>query len=131
MDIDWESVSGVLQGAMQSIADGVGVSVEFLWPILVKQSYVVGTMGLMWVMLAIILAIILVKNTSKWWTRLDKCYGDSGGFGMAGICILYILMVVSLLVGGHHAATRLINPEYYALKSVFNMAEQLVPGSGE
>lgn len=102
--------------SLQKVAEKLGVSVDYLIPIFVKNSYVKGYQMIMWGTLCLIFGIIF------WYKEAKDKWLD--GFG-------YIISISCFIGSGtftHWAIYYLVNPEYAALRSLINMISRLING---
>ena len=110
-------VTEKLQAGMEAVAQGLGITVDYVYPILVKQSYVYGVQHLVGSILLGILAYSL-QRCARWLysNNPDRCDGKEMGatFCWIGFVVATIFAIVHLcFVPGY-----LINPEYYAIKEI-------------
>jgi hypothetical protein len=120
-----------LQNKLAELADKLGVSVEHLWGVLVRQAYIDGIATLGGSLLLLILLWLAAANAKK---VLRKCKNaiDSARLGELDEIaqIILVVLVGAAIVGGGIASIfvivnlplwiisaigKLLNPEYYAL----------------
>lgn len=111
---------------LQSLADKVGVTVEHLWPFLVKQEAIFGWTNLfVWISLLCGLSIyVIYAMKSHEWVKHK--YGDEYEPTPIGICNF----LVSLITGGayivffvflHLLVNSILNPEAAALTRLLDL----------
>lgn len=99
---------------LQALAKQLGVGVEALWEIYVRQAYF---SGLIWAGLFILLTIILLIITItayKFYLKDKKENGDFFGW-MVLIDFVYSIFFMFML---HTNVMKIINPEYYAFTNL-------------
>ena len=112
---------------LDAIASQIGVKIEILWPILVKQAYVKGVEQIIDGFLCALAAFFLARLLTKWKSPKED-YGfasaDIGLFKTFGWVAVVILSFFSLNVTG--GVSHLLNPDYYA---ILNLKEWLLPAA--
>jgi hypothetical protein len=114
--------------ALQEIANGLGVAVDKLYPILYKQAQIDGAVNLIWISVIIIyivyyckLAKFLIKNVGEkirksnydgWFDYLP----ESTIIGLGGI--LAIIFGISALDLARDSITAFFNTEYYIIDHI-------------
>lgn len=117
-----QAVSEILK-RVDALAAKLGVTAEFLWSILVKQARIE-----VWTNVAVIAAAAIVAwGLYRWWrSALRRSDGnvvdlDSGGefVSLVFATIFAIVVVIGAFVAILQLPTLLLNPEYWALKQLF------------
>lgn len=105
---------------LQQLADQLGTTVEYLWPILVRQQKIEGIFGLVIFSLLIITALIILKKT---WNKKWETEGEPTVTGFAGAisCVVLVVCFLVLAIGGTTIISHIINPEFWALKEITKM----------
>ena len=114
--------------ALQEIANGLGVAVDKLYPILYKQAQIDGAVNLIWISVIIIyiiyycqLAKFLIKNVgdkikkSNYDSWIDYL-AESTIIGLGGI--LAIIFGISALDLARDSITAFFNTEYYIIDHI-------------
>lgn len=104
-----------------SLAEKMGVTVEYLWPVLIKQASVDAITAMIFLpLVVIILACVFIYSNR---IRKDIEYVGEGFlfiicflFAVVTLTTVTIFTVLTIL-------TALINPEFYALQKIINMVK--------
>jgi hypothetical protein len=110
--------------AIESMAEKLGTTVEFLWGILVRQATVEGIQGIAFFVLTVLAGVGLFF----WWKAWDKGRDDNNSFYyeseefffsllMSFSILLLSCSIVAILNLGH-VASCFVNPEYFALNKI-------------
>ena len=108
---------------LESLADKLGTTVEYLWCVLIKEAAISATINLMFVAFTIICIYIFTKVHINF-VKTDK-YIDDGGYGNLVVVIpmvvvfvvLLIMFMISLFAIGD-VINGFLNPEYWALQQI-------------
>lgn len=122
----------LVQQVLQSIAQAMGTTVEYVWPLIVKQQFLEGLALLSVAMLGLVV-IILAAFMVKWGTQcgsdryLVAYKVDLDEWWPIGCTIAALVGLFVLFGCGIDAMYHLLNPEYMALTEVLDQAAKLVP----
>ena len=123
---------------LEGIASKLGVAVEHLWEVLVRQQHVQGIADLIWAGIGIIIIAglcIFVPMFTKYAHRKyvrekeHRCGSPSDEEEFFGTCqyavpvigvILSIFIVVCTMLNLELGIQKLLNPEYFALKELLD-----------
>jgi len=109
-----------IKPAMEKMAEQLGVGAEFLWQVFLKQQLVDGFMGLGGIMLGVILISFVIWISKKFWKL--SCDNEDE---LVIVIIMMLDMFCVLIAGGFiiagfvEAINHFINPEYQAIKDIF------------
>ena len=114
-----------LNKQLAGLASKLGVSVEHLWGVLVRQAYIDGISSLATILVCILLGAGVIcgflyvrrkfKNTpNQEWTQPFGLLTEPFGFVILGIVLLVIIMVASDNL--YWVISDFLNPEFYALR---------------
>ena len=95
------------------VAEKVGEGAEFGWEVVMKQQYVVATLGLAWVLLGLIGLFITYKIVKK--ILASDVYDPKFPATIIGLAGGF-LCLIAIIEGGYDAITHFINPEFYAIE---------------
>jgi ABC-type uncharacterized transport system permease subunit len=101
------------------IGERLGVAANHLWAVLVRQGFATGIADAIVAVATLILALVAMKLARKWFgkaeteTKLDFLFGCS----IVAWIVAGILLIVCFTYT-YDAALELVNPEYYALKTI-------------
>lgn len=102
--------------SMEKMAEQLGVASEFLWNVLIKQQYINGIFGIAWCIIGIVILCLLAWSIKKW---SKKLLDESEGV----VILLWVLIAftggLALFLGFEAAINHLVNPEYQAIKDIF------------
>lgn len=109
---------------LDTLANRLGVAVEHLYAVLVRQAYVEFVQAL--------IGFMLVAGAAYLWYRLGKWYNDENTeldytstdhYGFVLVVTGMVLLVVSIGIIYHLVTTigYLINPEYFAVKKIIEL----------
>ena len=103
---------------IDSLAGKIGVTVEQLWPWLVRQQYVEAIYYSIIALMLLTITITAVLLIVKYWSKLEK--EDLEPPLITITVIIAILAIIFLGVGLGEVAD-IFNPEYWALKDLMRM----------
>lgn len=113
-----------IQPVLSELAAQLGVATDFLWKVLIKEQYVDGATGLIWA----IAGMIFMGIFWKYWSKL-KTDGEDDKEVKWGLGVFFsFLLVIPIFFGLSEALHCFINPEYQALKDIFQMISSAVGG---
>ena len=107
---------------LQALAEQLGTTTEYLWPILVKQQMVETVYHGAWCIFGLIIIIVALRIYSKGFKPLfkkdDRTYSEDGDVVALGVAIAVIILLgVSISINaGYETLTHLIVPEAEALE---------------
>lgn len=115
MNVDFNRV-------LEQLAKAFNTSVEYLYPILIKQAYVAGIQSILIFLVPPIVIYIIYKLAIKSKESYDK-YGcwewDDEGFPfLIAIAIIAFVGIFTTFEMIDTAPTAFLNPEYWAIKEV-------------
>ena len=110
------SLDPALLEAIQALAAKLGTTVEYLFGVMTKQAITNATGGIILCSAGLVVAAVLVfvgvKCCAKWDPNWDT--------PLAGACFMLALFLTVLCVANLvESAKGLMNPDYYALKLLF------------
>ena len=118
-----DKYGGKISGAISSLADALKVSAEHVYMVLVRQQVAEGISVVLLLVVFIIIAIMFSRNFNK------ADYKDSQGNRHAtmsiilGICTAVLGVILIFILP--EAIIKLINPEYGAIKEIFELVKTL------
>ena len=118
-----KEVIEVVTTALQSLAEKLGTTAQYIWGLQVKQAYVVGFVALAGFLFGAIMIIGSIWMFYKLFNNNSKEETEVKGF-------LFVGSLVSLIIGCIFCASWFstvlncfINPEYYALKQLIKLVK--------
>jgi hypothetical protein len=110
---------------LAELAQKLGVTIEHLWGVLIKQAYIDGLSSLATTLACVVLGAVItyaffylrrkLKNAPpREWTPPVGLLLDPFGFLILGMIILAMIFIVS--VNLYWVASDFYNPEFYALR---------------
>ena len=120
-----------LQSIMLPVAEKIGEGAEFGWVVVMKQQYVIATLGLIWSVMSV-LAIIITSVWVNYMIKRDReesikdNYGYTHDHAFIGILVGSFAIIASLVlicVNVETSITHFINPEYYAIEFFINLVK--------
>lgn len=112
-----------IKPAMEKMAEKLGIASEFLWKVLIKQQLIEGIFGIGWFILGCIMIGFNVWLIKKTWRWID----DSNGMLVVPYIVLAIFGVLAIILGFGMAVNHLVNPEWQAIKDIFEFIEMATP----
>jgi len=117
-----ELIANKLDSYIQVLAEKLGVAAEYVYPLFVKQQVIEGwwffvTASVFFILSISLLVPALIKGFKNKW-KDDWC----GWCVMAGSAGLFIALVVLCAEGAEHF-TKIINPEYAAIREIVELAK--------
>lgn len=114
---------------INNIAEKLGVGVEKVYPILLKQAYIEGIMGIVGIVLSMSMLFVVYKLVYKYYIEeVDTSYGkgkrvcDWDEFTLLLVNIVVIVVVISnfIVIGCFYSPTitALFNPDYYIIEEL-------------
>lgn len=122
-----QNVSEQIMSVVNQMAEKLGVAAEKVYPILLRQAYIVGFRELIMSIIFSILGFISIKTLLKTIRnpKVDSCgeWSEETGFKIfaTGIlsfaCVLWVLRSINTII------TALLNPDWYIIN---NLLKQLI-----
>ena len=110
------SLDPALLEAIQALAAKLGTTVEYLFGVMTKQAIANATGGIILCSVGLVFAIVLVFVGVKCCTKWDPNWNTP----FAGVCFILALILTVLGVSNLVENIKgLMNPDYYALKLLF------------
>ena len=114
-----------LSKQLAELANKLGVSVEHLWGVLIKQAYIDALSSLATTLVCLLLGVVVTyaflclrrkfkKTPNHEWTQPVGLLLEPFGFVIFGIVLLFIVMVAS--DNFYWVISDFFNPEFYALR---------------
>lgn len=114
-----------IAGVLEKLATKLGITVEYLWTVLVRQAYMEGIVYLVWFFVLILFSLIGIPKSIKWVKGLpqDETFGYDVQyiFAMVGLAVLFAIVIFSIPSMFSDGIQRLLNPEYFALEKILNV----------
>lgn len=108
---------------IRQLAEQIGTTTDKVFPWYVKQQVIEGWAFFVTCGLSFVVGVILVALT---WKKCDWVYSKGLiPFCIIGIIFSLVALVISFLLGGDFAA-KILNPEFYALKSMVSDMSKLL-----
>jgi hypothetical protein len=119
------AMSEDLNKQLAELAHKLGVSVEHLWGVLIKQAYIDGISSLATTLVCLLLGVVITyaffylrrklkKTPNHEWTQPVGLLLEPFGFVILGIVLLFIVIVAS--DNFYWVISDFFNPEFYALR---------------
>jgi hypothetical protein len=103
------------------LAEKLGVTVEMLWKVCVKQAYIDGYYSIFWIVFGLFIIAITFYTGKKVWEKVDEGDGYWKTDKKVAVVVIFLCMnifsVVSI-VDGINGTKKIINPEYYAFREI-------------
>lgn len=116
---------------LETLAQNLGTTVEYLWSVLLKQAPISATIDLILLILVLVAGYLLYRlhvRLSATTPNKDKYYGDESVYDSSDIAaplmciaatIWFLIFIVAVcyipnIINGY------FNPEYWALKEILN-----------
>ena len=118
-------MSADLNNQLAELARKLGVSVERLWSVLIKQAYIDGFSSLVTTSVCVVLGIVTTcaffQLRRKFKNAPDQQWAQPFGLLMEpfGLVILGVVLLVIIAIGSDNlywAVSDFYNPEFYALR---------------
>lgn len=109
-----------LETTLRILTDKLGVTVEYLWGVLLKQATVTASTNIIF----IIFGVLLLLTTFIWLRRQDdsaECsplYVEHSNFLWFTWFVLLVLTTLLGIPALYESFTALMNPEYWALRQI-------------
>jgi len=119
--MDKQNIGEQINLVIDNLSNKLGVTVNKIYPTLIKQSYIEGMSEIILFVLSIIIGIVCFKTILKYW----KCWNEnnvtketiltvvSSLFGIISV-MLFIVQLTQL----QYNLSRLINPEWHAIEKI-------------
>ena len=105
---------------LQILAEKLGVTIDYLWSVLLKQAYISAALELLFVLLVVVMWMALIKSREVIKKRLKTIDDVGGGFTLFIGSVFTIGVTVAAISFIFTSASALINPEYWALKEILS-----------
>ena len=106
-----------------ALANQAGVAAEHFYPIFVRQQTIEGFVGLVLILLFSIVVFVFLRmgfnNIVNF--QNDNAAGIKCPLGFIGGVVLTIILLCILLNDGSTVVGKIVNPEYFAVKSLVEM----------
>ena len=105
---------------LSQLASQLNVTIEHLWAVLVKQAFIYGITGLLW----LALTPFMVFGCYLLWRMFFKLVKDSNGWDEtsyiwpAVVTLIVIVIIIVDFLSLDMLIAAFINPEYWALKQI-------------
>ena len=100
---------------LDALAAKLSVPASHLWEVLIRQVRVGIVFDVLWLVAAIILLRLIV---TKAWKAADNTY--DAALAKILLCIPAAIAFVVIIISAHGIVTAVFNPEYAALKLIFD-----------
>ena len=130
-------MGGEVKAALSELAKGLGVAAEHVYTVMVKQQIVHGLLKtLPWIVLPIFLVIFAIIFQRTVYKKVTKKYEEGlyddedarPGFTMIVLFFAWAASTILFIIAPFKIANGigyLINPEYYAMKDIFEFIKTL------
>ena len=116
-----EQLGPELLKRLDTLAQSLGVTVEYLWEILVRQGTIEGYLMIAGTFIALAFALAGVWSFRKGLKYFESDDGDQGiPYTVIGI-VVGLAGGVFTIVNGFSAASYFLNPEYFALRQILKL----------
>ena len=131
MDLDINlDFNKIFEQAFSALAKGMNIAEEVLLPIMVKQMFIEGILGLVVMLLFLLIALGFLVMSILTYRKTDEA-DTLWTWGFVIIFFIYSMAIFipwvdgspSLLVG---SVTKTFNPEYAVIQEVVKMAKDLI-----
>jgi hypothetical protein len=121
-----------LTNLLEQLAIKLGTTVEYLWEVLIKQAYINGILGMVYIVFTLLATIVLYRfhkyfsGPHEKYNNHTKYYDENAEEVSVSQVIMFtaalILLVMNLcmIVVIHATITAFMNPEYWALQKVLS-----------
>ena len=118
----FDSVYKDVKGALATMADGLKVTVDHLWSVLVYQQRLE---AIMWLIITGITIIPIVSSFKYYRKKISDDRGElnKDGWIMIFLMIVSVFMVISVACNIKNMIQGFFNPEYGALKEIIKIIE--------
>ena len=111
-------LSNEVLAKLDILAQKIGVTIEQIWPWLVRQQYVEAIYYSVLAILGIIVSSIILITTIKYW---EKIFANDCEVGCVVGNVLFIGFTFVFVIIATSAIPKIFNPEYWALKDLMGM----------
>ena len=113
----FDSVYKDVKGALATMADGLKITVDHLWGVLVYQQRLE---AIMWLIITVITIIPILGSFKYYRKKISDDYGDlnKDGWLMVFLMIVSAVMIISVACNIENMIQGFFNPEYGALKEI-------------
>lgn len=113
--------------ALQQLADALNTTVEYLYPFLIRQAYVVGFQTVIAWLIPLVILLVVYKMATKEKREANKgkeydswVWEDEGIPYIIAMGVLIFISIITTMIMIAVAPTALLNPEYWALKEIID-----------
>lgn len=116
-----EKISDELLKRLDLLAQKLGVTIEHLWQVLVRQAYIEAYFAIFWVILSVVLVTVACRYIVK---TIDIAVKNNYDERLSGRIVMSFVLGILALTSLMAALTQcsdfgyLFNPEFYALDQV-------------
>lgn len=106
--------------AITVLAEKLGTTAEFIWPVLIKQQIIKASVKLIVIILILfipLLAMLAGYGGKNWWKHSNDTWE---GWYIASM-VLGIIWIIITCLAASSIVTGLANPEYGAMKEIVHM----------
>jgi len=110
---------------IEEIAARLGVAVEYIYPILLRQARIEGVVGVFMILLGVVLSYVSYRMCAKFLGKLqeDLYFKEKETYevfaGISGILgVLFSLSVLAGILFSKNIITALFNPEWYIINNI-------------
>ena len=107
-----EQVYNDVKELLKQLAEGLGTTVEYLWPIMIQREI---AFALGWLIVGAICSICIVWLTVMLWRKEQKGTFDTDCVAPTLATILGAILIIAYAVHIPAIIARLVAPEYYAI----------------
>ena len=111
-------LSNEVLAKIDALAAKIGITVEQIWPWMIRQQYVEAIYYSVLAILGIIVSSIILITTIKYW---EKIFANDCEVGCVVGNVLFIGFTFVLVIMAIVAIPNIFNPEYWALKDLIRM----------
>lgn len=115
---------------VEELAGQIGIAAKemanFIWPILVRQAYIEGIVGIiLYVILAISIFAYVKIMIVKVWHNIDTSdwYEDEKKAGIIILGVILAALFIIAILTFSYTISSLVNPEYHALQKILKFVK--------
>lgn len=131
-------LGGEIRTIVSELAKGLGVAAEHVYVVMIKQQIVSGIANLTWWIIPLILLIYFIRLVNRKLIqpiRENSCdYSESASGGAYFLIVLLYAALAAILIATmvtlYTGIGKLVNSEYYVLRNIVDMIDQMRNGSG-
>lgn len=107
-------------GLLEKLAEQLGTTVEYLWPVLVQQQKMRGIIEAVVILLALVVTGIIARIQYKK-VKADGWNSDPLICAAAISFVVFSAVLLYCFVSANNVITHITNPEYWALRDLLRM----------